>query len=117
MLLCHRSPTRRWYPNVWDFPGGHVEDGESPPGALRRELAEELGVDIGIVTGPPALALPDDAAELDLSVWAVTSWEGEVRNAEPAEHDRIGWFAGDELDALVLADDGYRPFLLRLLAH
>ena len=30
MLLCHRSAGRRWYPDVWDFPGGHVEGGESP---------------------------------------------------------------------------------------
>lgn len=44
LLLCHRSPTRRWYPNVWDLPGGHVEAGESEPEALRRELYEEIGV-------------------------------------------------------------------------
>ena len=25
VLLCHRSPRRRWYPDVWDLPGGHVE--------------------------------------------------------------------------------------------
>ena len=116
VLLCHRSPTRAWYPDVWDLPGGHVEDGESPQGALRRELSEELGVDIGIVTGPPAMSLEDGAAELRLSVWAVTGWRGDVRNREPAEHDRIGWFTAGRLDALALADDRYLPFLRRLLA-
>ncbi|WP_433427484.1 NUDIX hydrolase [Nonomuraea sp. CA-141351] len=25
VLLCHRSAGRRWYPDVWDLPGGHVE--------------------------------------------------------------------------------------------
>jgi 8-oxo-dGTP diphosphatase len=30
VLLCHRSAARRWYPDVWDLPGGHVEDGEIP---------------------------------------------------------------------------------------
>ena len=25
VLLCHRSPAREWYPDVWDLPGGHVE--------------------------------------------------------------------------------------------
>lgn len=42
-LLVHRSPQRRWYPDVWDLPGGHVEAGEDPAQALARELTEELG--------------------------------------------------------------------------
>src|SRR5215469_16567881 len=29
VLLCHRSAGRRWYPDVWDLPGGHVEGGGS----------------------------------------------------------------------------------------
>ena len=28
VLLGHRSPGRRWYPDVWDLPGGHVEPGD-----------------------------------------------------------------------------------------
>jgi 8-oxo-dGTP diphosphatase len=46
VLLCHRSGDRRWYPDVWDLPGGHVEDGEPPIQALARELKEELGIRI-----------------------------------------------------------------------
>ena len=37
VLLCHRSPQRRWYPDVWDLPGGHVERRELPGAALARE--------------------------------------------------------------------------------
>lgn len=46
VLLTHRSPSRQWYPDVWDLPGGHVEDGESELQALGREVREELGVHV-----------------------------------------------------------------------
>ena len=46
VLLVHRSPNRRAYPDVWDLPGGHIETDESELGALTREMHEELGVQL-----------------------------------------------------------------------
>ena len=43
ILICRRRPDQP-HPLKWEFPGGKVEDGESPDGALRRELEEELGI-------------------------------------------------------------------------
>ena len=43
VFLCHRSASRRWYPNIWDLPGGHVEENEAPPLALVRELTRSSG--------------------------------------------------------------------------
>ena len=41
VLLAHRSPNKRAYPDTWDLSGGVIEDGESELGALARELHEE----------------------------------------------------------------------------
>jgi 8-oxo-dGTP diphosphatase len=43
ILICRRRPDQS-HPLKWEFPGGKVEDGESPAGALCRELQEELGI-------------------------------------------------------------------------
>lgn len=37
-------------------------------------------------------------------MWAITAWNGEIVNAEPIEHDEIGWFTQAELAQLDLAD-------------
>lgn len=117
VLLCHRSLERNWYPNVWDVPGGHIEGGERPDEALRRELSDDLGIDVGSVTGPPMFRLVDPNASFDLTVWVLRSWKGTVQNRQPDEHDRLGWFGADELAGLTFADDRYLELLGRILAN
>ena len=101
-LLLHRAPARRWYPDCWDLPGGHVEAGETPALALRRELQEELGV-TAVVTGPPFARI--DGADFRMDVWVVESWDGEPVNLDPAEHDALAWVDPREMAALDLADE------------
>ncbi len=115
ILLCHRSPARRWYPDVWDFPGGHVEPGERPFEALRREVAEELGAELEGVDGDPVLHRVDPQRSLDLTVWASRHWRGEVSNRQPHEHDAIGWFGAAQLAGLSFADPSYLAVLRQLL--
>ena len=117
LLLCHRAPTRRWYPDVWDFPGGHVEPQERPEEALRREILEELGVELEDVDGTPVLhrCVPDTS--LDLTVWMSRSWRGIVTNMQPEEHDAIRWFRRGQLDGLRFADPSYLSLLQGLLSE
>lgn len=116
VLLGHRHPGRPWYPGVWDLPGGHVEAGERRIDALVRELREELGIDIH-----PQLATSvlrhSPRPDLDIEVWAVHTWAGDLVNAAPVEHDRIGWFTVTELNALDLADPGVATACERALQH
>lgn len=115
VLLCHRSPRRRWYPGVWDLPGGHVEPGELPGAALARELREELGIDIAVPSGPPAQEVRADA--FDMRIWLIDAWTGSPVNLAPDEHDAITWFTEDALGELPLAHDGYPALFSKVFAE
>jgi 8-oxo-dGTP pyrophosphatase MutT (NUDIX family) len=115
LLLCHRSPRRRWYPDVWDLPGGHVEPGELPGAALARELREELGVDVAAPSGLPVHEV--HAGTFDMQIWLIEAWTGSPVNAAPDEHDAIAWFGRDALGELSLAHDSYLALFSRILAE
>jgi mutator protein MutT len=113
ILLCHRSPGRRWYPDVWDFPGGHVELGESPTEALERELLEELGVEVYSL--PPGPLIQLSTVDVEMGIWLVGSWKGRPANLAPEEHDAIAWFTAEELTALEMAHASYLDLFRAIL--
>ncbi|HEY1074564.1 MAG TPA: NUDIX domain-containing protein [Patescibacteria group bacterium] len=49
ILIAKRAATKKVFPNAWEIPGGKVEVGESPQQALKREVKEELGIDIEVM--------------------------------------------------------------------
>lgn len=108
-LMVHRSPQRRWYPDTWDLPRGHVLDGESSRDALARELDEELGI-IAEVAGERIARV--QGVHFRMDIWLVDRWAGDPSNQAPLEHDALAWMTEDELSGLRLADPRL-PQLLR----
>jgi 8-oxo-dGTP diphosphatase len=47
ILACRRRPGKS-AAGKWEFPGGKIEPGETPPQALVREIEEELGIAIDV---------------------------------------------------------------------
>lgn len=47
VLVARRRADAEHLPGLWEFPGGKIEDGESPVDAARRELTEETGLVAG----------------------------------------------------------------------
>ncbi|HHU10832.1 MAG TPA: NUDIX domain-containing protein [Intrasporangiaceae bacterium] len=111
-LLAHRHPDREWYPDCWDLVGGHIDPGERPVDALRRECREELGIE---VQDPIAVPMPSSDPAVEVHGFVVSSWSGTPTNLAPDEHDDLRWFGPDELDSLRLADPAILPVLTRVL--
>jgi 8-oxo-dGTP pyrophosphatase MutT (NUDIX family) len=91
----------------WMQPGGHIDPGESPPAAARREATEELGMAVEhVADGPTLIHLDVHAAALGhthLDLRYVLLGEDRDPHPPPGESPQARWFGWDE--AMALADD------------
>lgn len=109
LLLCERPPGKR-HGGLWEFPGGKLEPGESIFEAARRELSEELGVQVTAV-GELAFEVQDPGSEFLIAFHPV-----EIAGEPIAlEHAALAWLTEDELLSFSLAPSDYR-FALHLLS-
>ena len=79
----------------WEFPGGKVEKGEAPEQALRREVREELGCELGGVFYLDTVEHDYDGFHLSMDVFACTPAAGETPRSR--EHEAERWLSRDEL--------------------
>jgi 8-oxo-dGTP diphosphatase len=77
----------------WEFPGGKVEPGESDADALRRECAEELGVEVAVGR---LLAEAAIRHGLTLRVYRATLESGEPVAMQ--DHDDLRWLGAADVD-------------------
>ena len=81
----------------WEFPGGKIEEGETPEAALKREIQEELSTSIKV--GDYLDTIEYDYPNFHLSMrcyWA------EIESGSPVllEHEAARWLRKEELDTV-----------------
>ena len=77
-VLIARRPAGKPMAGLWEFPGGKVEEGETPEDAVIRELYEELGVTVTKPCLAPLTFSSYDYLEFHilLSLFICRRWEG-----------------------------------------
>lgn len=99
VLICRRRPTKS-LGGYWEFPGGKVNSNESDVQALKRELSEELNmqVEVGALIGSNVHTYGTFEIELVAYSCSLMCWDGTL-----IDHDAFMWVLPSEIDKYNLA--------------
>ncbi|MCC5889917.1 MAG: (deoxy)nucleoside triphosphate pyrophosphohydrolase [Alkalibacterium sp.] len=100
-ILCAQRGNEKALPNLWEFPGGKIETGETAIEALERELKEELKIE---VTVHPEM-FEETAYLYDFGEVVLTTFICYLEKGEPVltEHHQVKWVTPEDLDQLTWA--------------
>ncbi len=100
-VLCTQRSDAMSLPLKWEFPGGKIDEGESPEECLKRELNEELGIEASVGQACPTTThhYPDFSVTLYPFICEIISGHITLH-----EHKAMVWLTGEELQALDWAE-------------
>lgn len=95
-VLVAARPSGKSMAGLWEFPGGKVEEGETPEAALIRELKEELSIDVTAACLAP-LSFASHAYDdfhLLMPLYVCRKWDGQIA---PREGQETQWLRPRDL--------------------
>jgi 8-oxo-dGTP diphosphatase len=89
-VLIAQRPQHKSFGGMWEFPGGKLEEGETPEYALMRELREELQIETRPCCMSPVGVTSHsyDDFHLIMPLFAIRVWSGIPK---PTEHSALQW--------------------------
>jgi 8-oxo-dGTP pyrophosphatase MutT (NUDIX family) len=96
VLLFKRSPEETTNPGKYGMLGGHIEKGETPEDALKREIKEEAGVELGSFKKLKTYELDD----VQLNVFYTNEFDVDNVKLDKKEHTAKKFFTLEELDEM-----------------
>ncbi|MDN4494730.1 8-oxo-dGTP diphosphatase MutT [Ureibacillus aquaedulcis] len=99
-IFCAKRSPEMTLPNYWEFPGGKIESGETPEGALAREIKEELNCTISV-----GEKVEDTTYEYETFIVRLETYKANLVDGQPIaiEHAETKWVKRDELTQLDFA--------------
>lgn len=96
-ILCAQRGLTGSLPGMWEFPGGKIEEGETPPEALEREIVEELNCEVSV-----GELITTTAHEYDFGIVNLTTFYCELVSGTPvlSEHESVKWLSPSDLHTL-----------------
>ena len=86
------------YPNTWDVPGGHVEEGETAAQCIVREMKEEMGLDL---EGFELFSVREFSGRIEYTFWKAADLN--IDEISLQEGQCLKWFSEEEAKATALA--------------
>jgi 8-oxo-dGTP diphosphatase len=110
-LLITQRPLHKLKGGFWEFPGGKIEQNETPEKALIRELKEELGIEVSDFTKlmQHRHQYENDAYHVLLEVFHILAYEGIVSGVEG---QNIAWVKREDLKDYKLLEPN-----IKILSH
>lgn len=96
VLVTQRS-RQMPHPLKWEFPGGKVKEGENAEVCIRREIREELGIEVSVEKQLASVTHLYETKALELIPFICHHLEGVI---ELAEHSAYKWLPIEELEDL-----------------
>ena len=81
-VLIAQRPPGKWQEGRWEFPGGKIESGEDEEAAVKREVAEELGVRVDVAQRLAGCRHDYVDRSVDMGLWLVLRYSGEPQGLD-----------------------------------
>jgi 8-oxo-dGTP diphosphatase len=94
-VLIVKRPAHVPQPGVWEFPGGKLEENEQGDDALKREIAEEVGLTVSSARFLTTVKSESENKQIDLLIYLVTEFSGYAQCLE--NQPELKWVTIPEL--------------------
>lgn len=100
IFLPRRATTKKFFPGIFELPGGHIDFGEDIVEGLKREIIEEFGMKIYVGDSFYAFTYSNEikgSHSIEVIYFATFTGPIDEIKLNPEDHSEYGWFTEDEI--------------------